>query len=115
MKKTAQEIEANSQQPGVEGCIWRLVKHWNPDGIGDWITGEMQRQTPPPYTGLAMGSLMASAVVGFGNCTDHFDESVFGPQGVVTHFNEQLRAKANRRVRTDGGVILPKPGEKFTQ
>lgn len=115
MKKTEQEIETNSQQPGVEGCTWRLVKHWNPDGVGDWITGEMNRQTPTQYTAVAMGSLMAAAVFGFGNCTSHFEESVMGPQGVVHHFNEQLKAKMNRRVRTDGGVILPQPGEKFTQ
>lgn len=113
MKKTAQEIETNGAQPGVEGCIWRLVKHWNPDGIGDWLTIEQARQTPPPHTSLAMGSLMASAVMGFGQCTDHFEEAVFGPQGVVTHFNDQLKAKASRRSRTDGGVILPRPGEKF--
>lgn len=113
MKKTAKEIEANSQQPGVEGCIWRLVKHWNPDGIGEWLKVEQERMTPPQHTALALGSLMASAVVGFGNCTSHFDEAVMGPQGAATHFNDQLKAKMQRRARTDGGVILPRPGERF--
>ena len=111
MKKTKAEIRAAGTRPGVEGCIWRLVEHWNPDGIKDWLVGEQSRMTPPEMTAHALGSLMASVVMGFGQCTDDFDKAIFAPGiGLKARFKSELQSKLDNYRRTDGGIILPGPG-----
>lgn len=109
MKKTPTEIDEHCLRPGPEGTLWRLVKHWNPDGIGDWMVGEHVRGTPAPELGRCLGELMAAAVFGFGQQTDNPRDAMLGPHGIVQSFQQALQSKVDRHriMQSEGGVFLP--------
>lgn len=112
MRKTVAEIETLGTMPGVEGVMWRLVKHWNPDDIEAWLKEEQARGTDVNDLSRAIGEVMAGVIMGYAvNTTDPRD-AVAGPKGVVACFNRSLQAKVNRHRehKTPGGVFLPPEG-----
>lgn len=112
MKKTAIEIDTLGTKPGVEGVIWRLVKHWNPDGLEAWLKDEQLRGTDVDDLARALGEVMAGATMGYAVNTLDPQNAVVGPRGVVQAFQRSLQAKVNRHNThmSPGGVFLPPEG-----
>lgn len=112
MKKTAVEIDMLGTKPGVEGVIWRLVKHWNPDNLEAWLKDEQLRCTDVDDLARALGEVMAGATMGYAVNTLDPCGAVIGPKGVVQAFQHSLQAKVNRHSTnvTPGGVFLPPEG-----
>jgi hypothetical protein len=99
------------QLPGIEGCSWRLVAHWDPGKVSDWLIWERIARTKATDCAKALTDVMAAAAVGFvRNMTDRRD-AVEGPDGMLNLFGQCVRDRLNMRVdKTAGGVYLPRPG-----
>jgi hypothetical protein len=111
MKTT--EIDELCKRPGTEGALWRLVKHWNPDGIGTWAAAEQMAGTPAMELGRCVSNLCATAIFGLGTQMDNPREAILGRNGMVPMFQAALQAKISRHVqsKSPGGVILPSADE----
>lgn len=108
-----QNIDQLAMQPGVEGSLFRLVKEWNPDGVGRWLQAERLRQTPAMDLPRCVGQVMAAAVYGFGLSMNDGAAAVTGPHGVIRFFERDLQRKISTGTvtRTAGGIYVPAKGE----
>jgi hypothetical protein len=109
MKKTEAEIELLGMRPGAEGVLWRLVKHWNPDGVTDWMRAEHMRMTRQQDMNHALGGLLASVAIGFARNSPDFEAALFEHGfGLKDRFQRELQEKLARERMSEGGIILPR-------
>lgn len=100
----------NTTKPGVEGCSWRLVGHWDPALVAKWIEGERLRNTPVPIMAKALGDVMAAAAMGYAKNMDDVQAALLDSDGIVEAFQEALQARVNQHAGglTPAGIFIPR-------
>lgn len=103
-------MNENTKKPGVEGCSWRLIAHWDTVGVAKWIDGERLRNTPPPIMAKAIGDVMAAAAMGYAKSMDNVQAALLDSDGIVAAFQDALQARVNQHKTgvTPGGVFIPR-------
>lgn len=108
MAMTLAEMDVLASKPGHEGALWRLIKLWNTDRVGDWLRVEQLRGTPVDDLTKALAEVLASAAFGLAINTENMQDALMGRNGVIKAFERSLQAKVSRRTaQTPGGIFLP--------
>lgn len=57
----AKKVKVGVTQPGLDGTLWRLFKHFPVEEVGPWITGEVLRGSP-------LGDIADSVTIMLASC-----------------------------------------------
>jgi len=107
------ELNRLCQLPGLEGCLWRLLRSWDPDVLSRWIIQEKARGATPDMLVHCVAEAMSGAAFVLAM---HIGGDKRGMLLSERGLLGQLRAQINHKLDVVGGqhkIILPEvPGNK---
>ena len=105
------ELNRLCQQSGVEGCLWRLIRTWDPDKLAIWIQQERAKgATPEMLIHCVAEAMSGAAFVLARDIGGDRRGAMLGDGGLVG----QLRAMIAHKLDVVGGVHQIQSGNILT-